>query len=98
LAISVPAAFDDSNLDVLRHGATPARFGGSRDPSTLGTFPSASIHGHVLQLPSVRHRFLAALPTGVRDVEAVIPRAGALAASRVGRRRFELNRTSIRRI
>lgn len=49
------------DLDVLRHGAMPALFGGIRAPSTLGTFLRAFTHGHALQLHAVHRRFLAAL-------------------------------------
>ncbi|MFC9931917.1 transposase [Streptomyces sp. NPDC127190] len=49
------------DLDVLRHGAMPALFGGIRAPSALGTFLRAFTHGHVLQLHAVQRKFLAAL-------------------------------------
>ncbi len=49
------------DLDVLRHGAMPALFGGTRAPSTLGTFLRAFTHGHALQLHAVHRRFLGAL-------------------------------------
>ena len=49
------------DLDVLRHGAMPAVFGGVRAPSTLGTFLRAFTHGHALQLHAVHRQFLAAL-------------------------------------
>ncbi|MFV5998734.1 hypothetical protein ACNPQM_41975 [Streptomyces sp. NPDC056231] len=49
------------DLDVLRHGAMPALFGGIRAPSTLGTFLRTFTHGHALQLHSVHRGFLAAL-------------------------------------
>jgi hypothetical protein len=49
------------DLDVLRHGAMPALFGGVRAPSTLGTFLRAFTHGHALQLHAVHRQFLAAL-------------------------------------
>ncbi|MER5361649.1 IS1380 family transposase [Streptomyces sp. NPDC002785] len=48
-------------LDVLRHGAMPALFGGVRAPSTLGTFLRTFTHGHALQLHAVHRQFLAAL-------------------------------------
>src|SRR3974377_1598423 len=38
------------DLDVLRHGALPALFGGVRAPSTLGSFLRAFTWGNVLQL------------------------------------------------
>jgi hypothetical protein len=37
-------------MDVLRHGAIPATFGGIRAPSTLGSFLRAFDHGNVRQL------------------------------------------------
>ncbi|MFI0192998.1 IS1380 family transposase [Streptomyces sp. NPDC017082] len=49
------------DLDVLRHGAMPALFGGIRAPSTLGTFLRAFTHGHALQLHAVHRKFLAEL-------------------------------------
>ncbi|MFI1184254.1 IS1380 family transposase [Streptomyces sp. NPDC020799] len=49
------------DLNVLRHGAMPAVFGGIRAPSTLGTFLRAFTHGHALQLHAVHRRFLGAL-------------------------------------
>jgi Transposase DDE domain group 1 len=49
------------DLNVLRHGAMPAVFGGIRSPSTLGTFLRAFTHGHALQLHAVHRRFLGAL-------------------------------------
>ncbi len=57
----VAGADSIDDLDVLRHGAMPAVFGGVRAPSTLGTFPRAFTHGHALQLHAVHRRFLAAL-------------------------------------
>jgi hypothetical protein len=47
--------------DILRHGAMPLLFGGTRAPSTLGTFLRAFTHGHALQLHALHRRFLAAL-------------------------------------
>ncbi|MFJ5726274.1 IS1380 family transposase [Streptomyces sp. NPDC093149] len=57
----VAGADSIDDLDVLRHGATPALFGGIRAPSTLGTFLRAFTHGHALQLHAVHRAFLAAL-------------------------------------
>ncbi|WP_406494797.1 hypothetical protein OG936_13385 [Streptomyces sp. NBC_00846] len=57
----VAGADSIDDLDVLRHGAMPALFGGIRAPSTLGTFLRAFTHGHALQLHSVHRKFLAAL-------------------------------------
>ncbi|MFD8214350.1 hypothetical protein ACFV2U_11570 [Streptomyces sp. NPDC059697] len=48
------------DLDVLRHGAMPAMFAGTRAPSTVGTFLRAFTHGHALQLHAVYRRFLGA--------------------------------------
>ncbi|MFJ2116775.1 IS1380 family transposase, partial [Streptomyces sp. NPDC087850] len=57
----VAGADSIDDLDVLRHGAMPAVFGGVRAPSTLGTFLRAFTHGHALQLHAVHRRFLGAL-------------------------------------
>jgi hypothetical protein len=38
------------DMDLLRHGAMPALFGGVRAPSTLGSFLRAFTWGNVLQL------------------------------------------------
>jgi hypothetical protein len=57
----VAGADSIDDLDVLRHGAMPARFEGIRAPSTLGTFLRAFTHGHALQLHAVHRRFLATL-------------------------------------
>ncbi|MGI5513815.1 IS1380 family transposase [Streptomyces sp. CA-106131] len=57
----VAGADSIDDLDVLRHGAMPAMFGGIRAPSTLGTFLRAFTHGHALQLHAVHRRFLGAL-------------------------------------
>lgn len=57
----VTGADSIDDLDVLRHGAMPALFGGIRAPSTLGTFLRAFTHGHALQLHAVHRQFLAAL-------------------------------------
>ncbi|QDL69781.1 IS1380 family transposase [Streptomyces malaysiensis subsp. malaysiensis] len=57
----VAGADSIDDLDVLRHGAMPTLFGGSRAPSTLGTFLRSFTHGHALQLHAVHRRFLAAL-------------------------------------
>ncbi|MFB6963546.1 IS1380 family transposase [Streptomyces sp. NPDC056309] len=57
----VAGAGSIDDLDVLRHGATPAVFNGIRAPSTLGTFLRSFTHGHALQLHSVHRGFLGAL-------------------------------------
>jgi Transposase DDE domain group 1 len=49
------------DMDVLRHGAMPALFGGVRAPSTLGSFLRSFTWGNVLQLQKVHRRVLAAL-------------------------------------
>jgi hypothetical protein len=49
------------DLDVLRHGAMPALFGGIRAPSTLGSFLRAFTWGNVLQLGKVNRELLAEL-------------------------------------
>ena len=49
------------DLDVLRHGALPALFGGVRAPSTLGSFLRAFTWGNVLQLGKVNRELLAEL-------------------------------------
>jgi len=48
-------------LDVLRHGAMPALFGGLRAPSTLGSFLRSFTWGNVLQLGKVHRLLLAEL-------------------------------------
>src|SRR5579859_2420331 len=52
-------SIDDMNL--LRHGAMPALFGGIRAPSTLGSFLRAFTWGNVLQLGKVNRLLLAEL-------------------------------------
>jgi Transposase DDE domain group 1 len=49
------------DLDVLRHGAMPAVFGGVRAPSTLGSFLRSFTWGNVLQLEKVSRLMLAEL-------------------------------------
>jgi Transposase DDE domain group 1 len=49
------------DLDVLRHGAMPALFGGIRAPSTLGSFLRSFTWGNVLQLGKVNRLLLAGL-------------------------------------
>ena len=45
-------------MDLLRHGALPATFGGIRAPSTLGSFLRGFDHGNVRQLGAVHRRLL----------------------------------------
>src|SRR5215470_20000150 len=49
------------DMDLLRHGAMPALFGGVRAPSTLGSFLRAFTWGNVLQLGKVSRLLLAEL-------------------------------------
>jgi Transposase DDE domain group 1 len=49
------------DLDLLRHGAMPALFGGIRAPSTLGSFLRSFTWGNVLQLGKVHRLVLAEL-------------------------------------
>ena len=49
------------DMDLLRHGAMPALFGGIRAPSTLGSFLRAFTWGNVLQLEKVSRVLLADL-------------------------------------
>jgi hypothetical protein len=49
------------DMDVLRHGAMPAMFGGIRAPSTLGSFLRSFTWGNVLQLGKVHRLVLAEL-------------------------------------
>ncbi|MEV6674798.1 IS1380 family transposase [Streptomyces sp. NPDC051162] len=63
------------DLDLLRHGAMPALFGGIRAPSTLGTFLRSFTHGHALQLHAVHRKFLA----GLAARAPLLPGAGEVA-------------------
>src|SRR5215471_19738037 len=49
------------DLDLLRHGAMPALFGGIRAPSTLGSFLRSFTWGNVLQLGKVNRLLLGEL-------------------------------------
>ena len=49
------------DMDLLRHGAMPALFGGIRAPSTLGSFLRSFTWGNVLQLEQVSRLLLADL-------------------------------------
>jgi hypothetical protein len=57
----VAGADSIEDMDLLRHGAMPALFGGIRAPSTLGSFLRAFTWGNVLQLQKVHREFLAGL-------------------------------------
>jgi hypothetical protein len=62
LAAGMAAGADSiDDLDLLRHGAMPALFGGIRAPSTLGSFLRSFSWGTVLQLQKVHREFLAEL-------------------------------------
>jgi hypothetical protein len=62
LVAGMIAGVDDiDGMDLLRHGAIPATFGGIRAPSTLGSFLRAFDHGNVRQLAAVHRRVLARL-------------------------------------
>lgn len=57
----IVGADDIDGMDLLRHGAIPAVFGGIRAPSTLGSFLRAFHHGNVRQLSAVHRLVLAEL-------------------------------------
>jgi hypothetical protein len=57
----VAGADSIDDLDLLRHGAMPALFGGIRAPSTLGSFLRAFTWGNVLQTEKVNRLLLADL-------------------------------------
>jgi Transposase DDE domain group 1 len=57
----VAGADSIDDLDVLRHGAMSALFGGIRAPSTLGSFLRSFTWGNVLQLGKVNRLLLAEL-------------------------------------
>src|SRR3984893_1093282 len=62
LAAGMIAGADSiDDMDVLRHGAMPALFGGIRAPSTLGSFLRSFTWGNVLQLEKVSRLLLADL-------------------------------------
>ena len=62
LAAGMIAGADSiDDMDLLRHGAMPALFGGIRAPSTLGSFLRAFAWGNVLQLEKVSRLLLADL-------------------------------------
>jgi Transposase DDE domain group 1 len=62
-------------MDLLRHGAMPALFGGVRAPSTLGSFLPSFTWGNVLQLQKVYREFLGELARRA----PLLPGAGVLA-------------------
>src|SRR6478752_2608592 len=57
----VAGADSIDDMDLLRHGAMPALFGGIRAPSTLGSFLRSFTWGNVLQLQKVHRQVLAEL-------------------------------------
>src|SRR5947207_6191154 len=63
------------DMDVLRHGAVPALFGGVRAPSTLGSHLRSYTWGNVRQLEKAGRELLASL---AREVP-LLPGAEALA-------------------
>ena len=63
------------DMDLLRHGAMPALFGGIRAPSTLGSFLRAFTWGNALQLEKVSRLVLAELAR----TTPLLPGAGTLA-------------------
>lgn len=71
----VAGADNIDGMDLLRHGAVPATFGGIRAPSTLGSFLRAFDHGTVRQLAAVHRRVLARLT----EQTPLLPGAEALA-------------------
>jgi hypothetical protein len=75
IAGMVAGADDIDGMDLLRHGAVPATFGGIRAPSTLGSFLRAFDHGNVRQLAAVHRRVLA----GLADRVGLLPGGEALA-------------------
>ena len=81
------------DLDLLRHGAMPALFGGIRAPSTLGSFLRSFTWGNVLQLGKVHRLMLAELARRApllpgRDVwrssTSTPSKSGSTAASKQG--------------
>lgn len=75
IAGMVAGADDIDGMELLRHGAVPATFGGIRAPSTLGSFLRAFGHGNVRQLAAVGRRTLAGLAQQV----GLLPGGEALA-------------------
>ena len=62
------------DMDLLRHGAMGALFGGIRAPSTLGSFLRSFTWGHALQLGKVNRLLLA----GLARCTPLLPGKGAL--------------------
>ncbi len=56
------------DLNVVRHGGMPRLLGGTRAPSTYGTYLRSFTHGHVQQLDAVNSRLLAGLTARVPDL------------------------------
>ena len=75
IAGMIAGADDIDGMDLLRHGAIPATFGGIRAPSTLGSFLRAFNHGNVRELAAVHRRVLAELAART----SLLPGADALA-------------------
>ena len=71
----VAGADSIDDMDLLRHGAMPALFGGIRAPSTLGSFLRSFTWGNVLQLEQVSRLLLADLARRV----PLLPGADVLA-------------------
>ena len=61
MAGMIAGADSIDDMDLLRHGAMPALFGGIRAPSTLGSFLRSFTWGNVLQLGKVNRVLLAEL-------------------------------------
>jgi hypothetical protein len=70
----VAGADSISDMAVLRHGGMGRLFGGTRAPTTLGTFLRALKFGHVRQLDAVAARFL----TGLTAHAGLVDTAAAL--------------------
>jgi hypothetical protein len=75
IAGMVAGADDIDGMDLLRHGAIPATFGGIRAPSTLGSFLRAFTHGNVRQLAAVHRQML----TGLAGRAGLLPGGQELA-------------------
>jgi hypothetical protein len=76
LAAGMAAGADSiDDMDLLRHGAMAKAFGGTRAPSTLGSFLRAFTWGNVSQLQKVHREFLVSLCR----TAPLLPGAGTLA-------------------
>jgi hypothetical protein len=74
LAAGMIAGADSiDDMDLLRHGAMPAQFGGIRAPSTLGSFLRSFTWGNVLQVEKVSRLLLADLACPARCCPARTP-------------------------